>query len=217
MYPERPMRIFAVSLTVLLLSACDSPDPPAEQLFNGTDMTGWRHVGKGGFSVEGGALKTSGGMGLLVYDGKRIGNAVLRVVYKPELPKSNAGVFIRVPEPPHDPWFAVHKGYEVQIQDTADEFHRTGSLYSLAPSSEFPPSGDGWNTMEIFLDEGTTRVAVNGVVVNEFVDGQEVPERQKWFEPQRGPRPESGYIGLQNHDGRSVVYFREVSVRPLPD
>lgn len=165
--------------------------------------------------MEDGALKTSGGMGLLVYDGKKIGDAVLRVVYKPESSHSNAGVFIRVPEPPHDPWFAVHKGYEVQIQDTGDEFHRTGSIYSLAPSAEFPPSDDGWNTMEIVLEGPTTRIAVNGKVVNEFESSQEVPERKKWFEPQRGPRPDAGYIGLQNHDEESTVYFREVSVRPL--
>jgi hypothetical protein len=29
----------------------------------------------------------------------------------------------------------------------------------------------------------------------------------------RGPRPDSGYIGLQNHDRRSTVYFKEVSVK----
>lgn len=156
-------------------------------------------------------------MGLLVYDGKKIGNAVLRVVYKPDAPASNAGVFIRAPEKPHDPWFAVHKGYEVQIEDTADEFHRTGSIYSLAPAAEFPASKDGWNTMEITLDGQLTRISVNGTVVNEFDGSQEVPERKRWFEPQRGPRPDSGYIGLQNHDEKSIVRFREVSVRPQAD
>ena len=39
-------------------------------------------------------------------------------------------------------------------------------------------------------------------------------KRKRWYEPQRGPRPDEGYIGLQNHDGRSTVLFREVSVRP---
>ena len=139
--------------------------------FNGADLEGWRHVGPGEFVVEDGAFKTVGGMGLLVYDGKEIGSAVLRVVYKPDSPQSNAGVFIRSPEKPHDPWFAVHKGYEVQIQDTGDEFHRTGSIYSLAPATEFPASDDGWNTMEIVLDGQTTRISVNGQVVNEF-DGR---------------------------------------------
>jgi hypothetical protein len=46
-----------------------------------------------------------------------------------------------------------------------------------------------------------------------------VPERTKEFEPKRGPRPESGYIGLQNHDdyggGGAHVEFKEVSVRPI--
>ena len=209
------MRKILVALAGLACLACGIGGPPPEQLFNGVDMEGWRHVGRGEFSVEDGSLKTSGGMGLLVYDGKKIGDAVLRVVYKPESPDSNAGVFIRVPEPPHDPWYAVHKGYEVQIQDTGDEFHRTGSIYSMAPSSEFPASEDGWNTMEISLDGQTTTVTVNGKVVNEFESSQDVPERQKWFEPQRGLRPDAGFIGLQNHDDQSTVYFREVSVRPL--
>ena len=209
------MRMILTALAGLACFGCGASAPPAEQLFNGVDMNGWRHVGKGGFSVEDSALKTSGGMGLLVYDGKKIGDSVLRVVYKPDSPESNAGVFIRVPEPPHDPWFAVHKGYEVQIQDTGDEFHRTGSIYSLAPSSEFPASDDGWNTMEISLKGQTTTIKVNGQTVNEFQGAQEVPERKKWFEPQRGPRPDAGYIGLQNHDERSIVYFKEVSVRPL--
>ena len=209
------MRELAAAVLVLACFGCGVPDPPPEQLFNGSDLTGWRHVGPGQFTVEDGALKTVGGMGLLVYEGRKLGNSVIRIVYKPDPPDSNAGVFIRMPEQPHDPWFAVHKGYEVQIQDSGDEFHRTGSLYSLAASSEFPPSDDGWNTMEVFLEGQTTTIEVNGEVVNVFEGGQEVPERTNWFEPQRGPRPDEGFIGLQNHDEASTVYFREVSVRPL--
>ncbi len=210
------MRTKVAALVALCGFGCGVSGPSPEQLFNGVDLTGWRHVGPGEFTLENGVLKTAGGMGLLVFDGKPVGNAVLRVVYRPELPGSNAGVFIRVPEPPQDPWYAVHRGYEVQIQDTGDEFHRTGSIYSLAPALEFPTSEDGWNTMEITLDGQTTRVEVNGAPVNEFLGGQDVPARKRWYEPQRGPRPDAGYIGLQNHDDASVVYFREVSLRPLP-
>ena len=35
------------------------------------------------------------------------------------------------------------------------------------------------------------------------------------FEPKRGPRPESGYMGIQNHSDTDVVFFKEVSVKPL--
>ena len=178
-----------LTLALASLVACGTPEPPAEQLFNGTDLTGWRHVGRGEFTVEDGALTTSGGMGLLVYDGKKIGDAVLRVVYKPDAPGSNAGVFIRAPEKPHDPWFAVHRGYEVQIEDAADEFHRTGSIYSLSPAAEFPASEDGWNTMEITLDGQVTRVSVNGRLVNEFDGSQEVPGAQEVVRAPAGPTP----------------------------
>jgi len=205
----------AIAPLAALALSCSEPARVGEQLFNGENLGGWRHVGKGEFVVEDGALKTVGGMGLLVFDGRKVGDAVVRVVYKPESPDSNAGVFIRIPEPPQDPWYAVHKGYEVQIEDSGDPFHRTGSIYSLSPAEEFPASGDGWNTLEIALDGQRTTISVNGAIVNEFRGDQEVPERQKYYEPQRGPRPDSGYIGLQNHDERSTVWFREVSVRPL--
>ncbi len=209
----------SLALAALLGAAlgCAPAPEPGEQLFNGENLAGWRHVGPGEFVVEEGALKTVGGMGLLVYDGKPIGDAVLRVVYKPENPLSNAGVFIRAPEKPQDPWYAVHKGYEVQIQDDADEFHRTGSIYSLSKADTFPPSADGWNTLEIALEGQTTTVSVNGEVVNTFQGDQPVPERVRYYEPQRGPRPDAGYIGLQNHDERSTVLFREISIHRLPE
>ena len=35
------------------------------------------------------------------------------------------------------------------------------------------------------------------------------------FEPQRGPRPLEGYIGLRNHSNNDIVFFKEVAVRPL--
>jgi hypothetical protein len=47
-------------------------------------------------------------------------------------------------------------------------------------------------------------------------DSPKVPPRKQWSEPRREPkRPLSGFIGLQNHDPGDVVYFKEVSVRPL--
>ena len=199
---------------VVALTACGGP--AATPLFNGRDLDGWEHVGKGEFIVEDRALKTVGGMGLLWYTREKFGDATLRIVYRGERSNSNAGVFIRIPETPKDPWFPVHFGYEVQIQDESDKFHRTGSLYSLSTAEIFPPSADGWNTMEISLAGQTTTVTVNGAEVNVFEGSQAVPPRVKWFEPRRGPRPDAGYIGLQNHDKESTVWFKEVSVLHAP-
>jgi hypothetical protein len=69
--------------------------------------------------------------------------------------------------------------------------------------------------MEITLDGLRTIVYLNGVKVTDFKEGDPVPERKFDFEPFRGPRPESGYFGLQNHGDADVVFFKEVAVKPL--
>jgi hypothetical protein len=184
-------------------------------LFNGQDLTGWEHVGAGSFVIEDGVLKTEGGMGLLWYTEEPIRDGVLRVEYRnPE--GRNAGIFIRIPEPPADPWMAVHGGYEVQIDDlTEREYESTGVLYSLTrPMARAARPGE-WNTIEIILDGDRTVVTVNGVLVTYYREGDWVPPRQEEWQPERGPRPDEGFIGLQNHGPEDVVYFREVSFRPL--
>ena len=207
------MRHIALNaLTPILLApltAADSWKP----LFNGNDLSGWKHVGPGKFEVEGAMLKTVGGMGLLVYEGEKFGNTTIRVVFKTSGGRDNSGVYIRMPEPAPDPWYGVHNGYEVQIDAGGDEWHATGALYSLSKVVKGHQKPDGeWNTMEIRLGGQVTTVFLNGVQVNEFRGDQAVPDRKQWYEPVRGPRPDSGYIGLQNHDANSIVYFKEVSV-----
>ena len=183
-------------------------------MFNGRDLENWNHVGDGGFTIEDGLLKTEGGMGLLWYQPRKFENVVLRVVYR-GASESNAGVFIRIPEAPTEPWMPVHRGYEVQIDDRPDEYHRTGVLYSLTKAKAAPGQPDDWNVMEITLDGDRTIVRVNGVLVTDFKEGDEVPPRKEDWEPERGPRPNAGYVGLQNHSDEDVIYFREISYRPL--
>jgi hypothetical protein len=187
-----------------------------QQLFNGKDLTGWKHVGPGEMTMEDGLIQTHGGMGLLYYTGGEIGDAVIRVVYKMRDKDDNSGVFIRIPIEPREAWMPVHYGYEVQIMNGADDYHATGCLYSLSQALARPGKGSGqWNTMEITLDGPRTIVFVNGVKVTDYTEGQPVPPRIHDYEPQRGPRPNKGFIGLQNHSDEDVVFFKEVAVRKL--
>jgi hypothetical protein len=116
------------------------------------------------------------------------------------------------------PWFAVHHGYEVQIADGGDAFHRTGSIYSLAPSTATASEGGAWRTMLITLTGERILVDLDGKRVSSLdVTSPGLPARKQWHEPKREPkRPQAGYLGLQNHDPGDVVWFKEVSVRPLP-
>lgn len=205
-----------MKLALALLAAASLAGAADKQLFNGKDLTGWKMTGPGNFVIEDGMMKTQGGMGLLFYEKEKFGNAVLKVVFKTTGPRGNSGVVIRMPEAPADPWYGVHNGYEVQIESAGDEWHSTGSIYSISKVSSRQQKAPGeWNTMEIELRGPVTSITVNGVKVNEYREGQPVPERKMWYEPVRGPRPDVGYIGLQNHDAASIVYFKEVSVRPI--
>jgi len=113
------------------------------------------------------------------------------------------------------PWFAVHRGYEVQIMDANDSLHRTGAIYSLAAAAASGNAAQEWKTMIITLQGNRIFVDVDGRRVTRFdPESAEAPRERKWFEPKREPkRPEAGYIGLQNHDPGDIVLFREVSVR----
>lgn len=116
------------------------------------------------------------------------------------------------------PWYAVHHGYEVQIADGGDPFHRTGSIYSLAPSSAVPTQGGEWRTLIVTLEGERILVDLDGKRVSSLdLASKNLPARKQWHEPKREPkRPVAGYLGLQNHDPGDVVWFKEVSVRPLP-
>jgi hypothetical protein len=206
---------------IMLGVACAATASEWRPLFNGKDLDGWQHVGKGSMSVEGGLIETHGGMGLLYWKGGQIGNCMLRVVYKMRDHNDNSGVYVRIPVEPREPWMPVHYGYEVQIDNepeksNEDDYHVTGTLYSLTkPLAKPGKPGPEWNTMEITLDGPHTIVVLNGIKVTDYTEGQPVPPQKFDFEPLRGPRPLEGWFGLQNHGGHDVVFFKEVSIRPL--
>ncbi len=222
-----PIRTTAASLALLFASLVQAHAGPPQgsssssswrSLFDGHSLDGWEHAGPGKFVVEDGLLRTEDGMGLLWYTREKFGDCVIRVIYKTGTPRSNSGIYIRIADRPKDPWYEVHHGFEVQIMDSGREDRRTGSIYSFAMATGRPSKSGEWNTLEITLKANRVLAAINGVPVAEFdstISSPSPPTLPARATP-RAPRPQSGYIGLQNHDHNSVVFFKEVSVRPLP-
>ena len=213
------LMLMAAGMMLVLAVRCAEPE--WQQLFNGKDLTGWKHVGPGNMTVENGLIQTHGGMGLLYWTGGKVGHCRIKVVFKMRDFNDNSGVFIRIPVEPREEWMPVHYGYEVQIDNhpetsNEDEYHITGTLYSLTkPLAKPGKPGPEWNTMIITIDGTHTVVEINGEKVTDFHEGDPVPARKFDFEPQRGPRPEEGYIGLQNHSDNDIVFFKEVSIQSL--
>ncbi|HUL34817.1 MAG TPA: DUF1080 domain-containing protein [Candidatus Eisenbacteria bacterium] len=217
----RSLRALLWIAAAALLLAASRPEPEWKALFNGKDLTGWKHVGPGEMTVKDGMIVTHGGMGLLYWTGGKIGHCQLRVVYKMRDVNDNSGVFIRIPIEPREEWMPVNYGYEVQIDNHPeeggeDEYHVTGTLYSMTkPLAKPGKPGPEWNSLLITLDGPHTVVELNGVKVTDYREGDPVPPKKLKFEPERGRRPDEGYFGLQNHSDKDVVYFKEISMRPL--
>lgn len=172
------------------------------ELFNGKDLTGWKHIGKGSFEVEDGALATRAGMGLLYYETQSFRDYTLEVEWKVKDKCNNSGIFVRFPEKSDDPWYSVIHGYEIQIDDCDKKGlkNQTGSAYDQFAATKLAskPAGE-WNKYQITIVGQHYTVVLNGEKVNEF----------------DGTRGAEGYIGLQNHDPISQVSFRSVRVKEI--
>ena len=187
-----------LSIVVVCLIFCSALRAEEITLFNGKDLAGWKHAGPGGFTVADGELHTDAGMGLLWYSEKEFSDFTLTLEFKVSRKEDNSGIFVRFPDPGNDPWVAVKEGHEIQICDT-ETGKQTGAIYNFQNSTELAtkPVGE-WNQYEITVVGKKYTVKLNGKVVNEYTT--EKPLKK-------------GYVGLQNHDPKSKVSFRNVKVK----
>jgi len=169
---------------------------------------GWNHYGPGYFELDNktGILKSQGGMGLFWYSRKKFKDFILEVDYKCSDPETNSGLFLRVPDVPTSDDYIYHS-FEIQIYDAGQGIHQTGAVYDAqAPSAAaFRPAGE-WNHMKISFIGEQIKVELNG---------QEVIN---WRAEPRGKVKDfarEGYIGLQNHDSRSPVYFKNIYIKEI--
>jgi hypothetical protein len=181
----------------------------AAQEDGGFDERGWNHYGPGYFTLDPdtGVLTSHGGMGLLWYAAEDLGDFTLRLEFMTAAPKSNSGIFLRVPGVPVSDDYIYHS-FEVQIDASAPEaIHRTGGVYDAeAPSEDRARPPGEWNEMEISFVGDRITVDLNGAQV---VD---------WVAEPRGKIEDfaaRGYLGLQNHDVESSVYFRNIRVKKV--
>ena len=208
---KREIYAVIVFLVTALGFGCSSKTPSAASassseewitIFDGSTEEGWKMTGPGAFRLESdGSLTAQGGMGLYYYENLQLRDFILELEWKSTVPTANSGVFVRFPDAP-DPWYAVNTGYEIQIDDSRDPLHRTGSIFGKAASSHLAskPLGE-WNKFRIEVTGQRYLVHLNGDRVNDFT----------------GNRSAVGMVGLQNHDDNSPVSFRNIRVLPLPD
>ena len=110
-------------------------------LFDGSSLDGWYQAGPGQFVLEpDGSMISEGGMGLFYYSKESFRDFELELEWKSNKTTANSGVFVRFPKT-DDPWVAVDEGYEIQIDDSRDPDHKTGSIFAISKAFRSNPPG----------------------------------------------------------------------------
>jgi Domain of Unknown Function (DUF1080) len=172
-------------------------------IFDGETLNDWQMSGEGNFRVEvnDNSLQTQGGPGSLWFTAKKYKDFILKLDWKVSQKDDNSGVFVRFPYPDEERRVEAREGYEIQIDDSADNAsQQTGAIYDIAASTQVASKTAGmWNTMTIRVIDQLYTVFINGHKVIEFV----------------GERSTEGYIGLQAHDDQSHVVFRNIIIKDI--
>jgi hypothetical protein len=147
-----------------------------------------------------------GGMGLFWYSVKKYEDFILELDYKCADEYTNSGVFVRVPDLLTTDDYIYHS-FEIQIDDDEKGIHKTAAVYDAeAPRADAFKEPGEWNHIKITFKGKNIKIELNGTIV---ID---------WDAEPRGKVrdfADKGYIGLQNHDSQSPVYFRNIFVKEL--
>lgn len=175
-------------------------------LFDGKSLDGWKVGGKPeAFKVEDGAIVANGSCSHCFYAGEVNGGTFedfelrLDVMTKPN---SNGGVYIHT-EFQESGWPA--KGYEVQVNNTQEDWRKSGGLYGIVDNRE-PFKDNEWMKYVVRVEDGVVNVTING---RKIVDD---------YKPEEGKsklREEGGTFAFQAHDPGSTTLYKNVRVKVL--
>ena len=195
------------AFAVFVLGGCVSLSQRETVLFDGGNLKNWVVMHGGEWTIENGELVGRNGRDWSTNPEKSGSWLRTKDMYEDfelELEYAiseggNSGIFFRS---------AIEKnpaftGYEMQIVDyygREPSKHGAGAIYDVAAPAQNPvkPAGE-WNHVVIRAQGPRIQFQING----------------QWVLDHTGARAAKGYIGLQNHDERAVVRFRNIRVRGL--
>lgn len=174
------------------------------ELFNGKDLTGWTIAEDGPWEVKDGMIVVTGKRSHLFTD-KEFKNFEFKADVK-TTPGSNSGIFFHT-KFQEEGW--PKQGYESQVNVTHKDPVKTGSVYNRVKLYKTPAKDNEWWTQHIIVKDRNVVIKINGETVVDYTE----PEGATGY-PSLG---EKGSFALQAHDPKSVVYYKNIRVKPLAD
>ena len=208
------LRFAAATLAAILASGAAVPtqDDGWVSLFDGKTLNGWKASdAPGTFSVKDGRIVVHGPRSHLFYDGPVKNHDFTNFEWKAEVmttPGSNSGMYFHTVFQ-ETGW--PRKGYEVQVNNSHTDPKRTGGLYGVQDNYEAPARDNEWFTQHIIVQGRRVIVKVNDKVLVDYTEPDNVQRPPDMAERKLA----SGTIALQGHDPKSIVYYRNIQVKPL--
>jgi type 1 glutamine amidotransferase len=178
------------------------------ELFDGT-LNNWKaSENKDTFSVRDGMIMVDGPRSHLFYEGPvnnaNFKNFELKVEVMTKS-RANSGIYFHT-EYQERGW--PDKGFEVQVNNTHSDWRKSGGLYGIQDVRESQKDNEWF----------TEHIIVRGKHVITKINGE---KKVDWTQPEdwknSGRRISSGTFALQGHDPKSVIFYRSVKVKPLPE
>ena len=207
-----------ITVILLALIACSNTSKMNSKkgwisLFDGKTLNGWKASEKPGtFSVEDGAIKVAGPRSHLYYEGPVMDHNFKNFEFKAQVmtkPGSNSGIYFHTT---YQEKGFPDKGFEVQVNNSHGDWKRTAGLYDIKDTKEVYVKDDVWFTEYIKVEGKHVITKINDIVVTDWTqpDGFAPPDNH----PER--IISSGTFALQGHDPKSVIFYKDIMVKPLP-
>lgn len=182
-------------------------------LFNGKSLAGWK-VGANAatFRAVSGMIIVHGKTAHLFYDGPVNDHDFKNFEFKADVMThkgANSGIYFHSVFQERS-W--PLKGYEVQVNNSHGDWRRTGSLYGINDVKEVWVKDEEWFTEYISVQGKRVLIKINDRTVVDYTEPDNLQrtggDAQRFIS--------SGTFALQGHDPNSVVYFKNIMVKPLP-
>lgn len=213
--------VLAVLFASVLFAGCQTGQGQAAtcadegwiRLFDGTPNSwkGWKaSENKDTFTTRDGMIVAQGPRSHLFYAGPVENANFTNFEFKADVmtePGSNSGIYFHT-KYQETGW--PSKGYEVQVNNTHKDPKKTGGLYAVKDVFDAPAKDNEWFNQHIIVQGKNITIKVNGKTMVEYTEPEEVGRSGA------GRKISSGTFALQGHDPKSIVYYKNIMVKPLP-
>ena len=217
MFRFSTLAALALALTVPSIGAADGV---WTSLFDGKSFAGWQaNENPDSWQIENGSIVTRGPRSHLFYVGDLASHEFKNFELVAEVmttPGSNSGIYVHT-KFQEEGW--PEAGYELQVINSNPsggsyiERKMTGSIYAIRNTWQAPVPDNVWFEYRIRVSGHTLQTFINGRLICEYT------ESAAPFRPADKPGRllGTGTIALQAHDPGSVVHYRSIKARLLPD